>query len=179
MTEDPVVKRNLFIFICAWTVTTFNNFLLSFLVNTYELVYASALSLSASEIISFLYGSALWFIFGLKRALFICYGLAALGGVLLMVYGIHDQSSPLFPILILFTKLGLGCSIQVLFCAHTTFFPEKYAAQSYSLCNIFSRVISVAAPMLAQSSGPLPLIVLAGGSGIMLIQIFALKEIDQ
>ena len=148
------------------------------MVNTYELVYANALSLSAAEIISFLYGSALWFIFGLKKALFICYGLALIGGLLLMVYGIHDQSSPLFPNLILITKLGLGCSIQVLFCAHTTFFPEKFAARSYSLCNIISRVISVVAPMLAQYSGTLPLLVLAGGSGIMLLQIFALKEID-
>ena len=32
--------------------------------------------------------------------------------------------------------------------------------------------------MLAQYSGTLPLLVLAGGSGIMLLQIFALKEID-
>ena len=28
MTKDPTVKRNLIIFICAWIVTTFNNFLL-------------------------------------------------------------------------------------------------------------------------------------------------------
>ena len=33
--------------------------------------------------------------------------------------------------------------------------------------------------MLAQYSGTLPLLVLAGGSGVMLLQIFALKEIDK
>ena len=179
ITESLEVKRNFFIFLCAWTVTTFNNYLLMFLVNTYELVYASALSLSVGELISFLYGSILFICFGFKGALFLCYAVAALGGMLLLVYGIHDQSSPIFPNLILVTKLGLGCSIQVLFCAHTTFFPEQYAARSYSLCNIFSRIISVGAPILAQYSGPVPLVVLAGGSTLVLCMIYGLQEIDQ
>ena len=89
MTKDPTVKRNLIIFICAWIVTTFNNFLLQFLVNTYELVYISALCLSLAEFIGFLFGSLLFILFGLKGALFICYGLAGLGGLSIMLYGIH------------------------------------------------------------------------------------------
>ena len=111
ITKDPIVKRNLIIFICAWIVTTFNNFLLQFLINTYELVYISALGLSFAEVIAFLFGSVLFIVFGLKGALYICYGLAGLGGLSLMLYGIHDQSSPLFPGLIVVTKLGIGCSI--------------------------------------------------------------------
>ena len=111
MTKDSTVKRNLIIFICAWTVTTFNNSLLMFLVNTYELVYFSALFLSLAEFVSFLYGSILFFMFGSRGALFLCYGLAGLGGLSIMLYGIHHQSSPIFPSLIALTKLGIGCSI--------------------------------------------------------------------
>ena len=109
--HEPIVKTNLIIFICAWTVTTFSNFLLQFLVNTYELVYISALGLSIADLIGFLFGSLLFFNFGLKGALYICYGLTAIGGLSLMFYGIHHQESPLFPLLIIIAKFGIGCSI--------------------------------------------------------------------
>lgn len=59
-TKDRRVRNNFYIFIIAWTVTTFNNFLLQFLVNTYELVYPSALGLSCAEFIGFLFGSILF-----------------------------------------------------------------------------------------------------------------------
>ena len=71
LTKDPTVKTNLIIFICAWTVTTFNNFLLQFLVNTYELVYPSALGLSVAELIGFLFakhGVSAEIIWALRRS---------------------------------------------------------------------------------------------------------------
>ena len=34
--KDTTVRVNFIIFIVAWTVTTFNNFMMQFLVNTYE-----------------------------------------------------------------------------------------------------------------------------------------------
>ena len=109
--KDRKVRNNFYIFAIAWTVTTFNNFLLQFLVNTYELVYPSALGLSTAEFIGFLYGSVIFSVFGLKSALFICYGVSAIGACLMLFYGIHDQASYIFPNLVILTKVGFACSI--------------------------------------------------------------------
>ena len=73
----------------AWTVTSFNYYLIMFLANTFEQVYVTALFLSLADIIAYAIGGVLVKKFGAKRTLFISYTTASIGGVLILVYGLQ------------------------------------------------------------------------------------------
>ena len=82
------VKCNLALMTVAWVVTSFNFYLITFLANSFEQVYVTALCLSMADVVGYLISGVLVKKIGAKRTLALAYSTAALGGLLITTYGL-------------------------------------------------------------------------------------------
>jgi len=132
-----------------WLSTSFNFYLIQFLINTFEQVYLSAIGSATSEILAYVFAGALYQLVGLKSSLFISFGIAFSGGCALLTNGLNHPESLLFPIQVLVAKFGIACSFNILYVSHSSIFPVAFAASALGFCNFFARIFSATSPVLA------------------------------
>ena len=132
-----------------WLSTSFNFYLIQFLINTFEQVYLSAIGSAASEVLAYVFAGALYQMVGLKASLFLSFGIAFSGGCSLLSFGLAHPESLMFPIQVLVAKFGIACSFNILYVSHSTIFPVAFAASALGFCNFFARVFSATSPVLA------------------------------
>ena len=77
----------------------------------------------------------------------------------MITYGLDNQDSFLFPILIVFLEYGIAASFTIIYTAHNSIFPVLFSATALGLCNFVSRVFAAAAPVVATVDQPIPLLV--------------------
>lgn len=85
------VKCNLGLMAIIWAVGSFNFYLMTFLANTFEQVYLTALCLSLADIFGYLISGILVQKIGAKSTLFMSQLTASLGGLLILTYGLQHQ----------------------------------------------------------------------------------------
>jgi phosphotransferase system glucose/maltose/N-acetylglucosamine-specific IIC component len=77
------------------------------------------------------------------------------------------------------TRCGLNVAFCFIFIIHTEIFPTFFLSTSYGLCNFFGRSLTLAAPLVAESSNKmLPLIFLMFSSIMGMIGAFLIKKFD-
>ena len=73
----------------VWLITSFNYYLIQFLVNTFDQIYTTAIFSSCSEMVGIVAGGALYERLGIKGSFSLSFGLAVLGACLLLAYGLN------------------------------------------------------------------------------------------
>ena len=48
------------------------------------------------------------------------------------------------------TKFGISCAFNTAYCANNLVFPVTIVSTSYGICNMFSRLATIAAPYVAE-----------------------------
>lgn len=74
----------------VWLATSFNYYLIQFLINTFEQIYFTAIFSSISEVAGLIIGGCLVSKLGMKASLSISFGFAFFGSLLLLVYGLSN-----------------------------------------------------------------------------------------
>lgn len=73
----------------VWLITSFNYYLIQFLVNTFDQIYTTAIFSSCSEMVGIVAGGALFERLGIKASLCLSFSIALFGACLLLVYGLE------------------------------------------------------------------------------------------
>ena len=128
------VKCNMTLMTVVWAVVSFNFYLITFLANTFEQVYVTALCLSLADIFGYIINGILGKKIGAKKTLFLSQLTAAIGGFLILVYGLQHQDSCLFPVFFFVSKLGTTCCFGTVFTGNTEIFPEEITASAMGIC---------------------------------------------
>lgn len=69
--------------------------------------------------------------------------------------------------MLLLAKTGAELAFGFVFVIHTELFPTSFLVTSYGICNIFCRMITMAAPIVAEVSNvAVPLAFLVGLNGL-------------
>ena len=74
----------------VWLASSFDYYLINFLVNTFEQVYLSALLSGFSEIIAYMCGGILYARIGLKYSIACCFTLASGAGLVILFVGLAN-----------------------------------------------------------------------------------------
>jgi len=96
---------------------------------------------------------------GLKRLFFWTFAVAGASAMLLAVYAQNDQKFAI-ALMIMGTKAGLsmaGCGIYL---SLLLLYPTACVATVSGLCNILSRMASIASPIVAELAEPTPMVIL-------------------
>ena len=93
---------------------------------------------------------------GTQRTLFGSYALAAIGGVLLILF---DQNEVIIMILMMVTKFGINVCFTLCYIINAEYFPSIVCARVFGICNIFSRISTIMSPLIAEVTPPIPMII--------------------
>ena len=107
-----------------WLSSEFNSLLLTYLVPTFNVEYASGIGFGVADIISFALAGALNSKMGVKRSFNLCWAFATASGLLLTTYGLSHQDSwvfftLIFVFVVIFRNLRvLIFTVNLLFLTH-------------------------------------------------------------
>ena len=86
--SKPDVAVNLFVMIVVWLITVFDFYLINFLMNTFTQIFYSTIASGISEFVAQAFGGYLFTQIGAKKSLLFSYLTAAVGGFLMLFYGL-------------------------------------------------------------------------------------------
>jgi uncharacterized membrane protein len=150
------VLRNLLIMSFAWMATSFNYYMVGFLIKYFPgSIYINGVMSSISELIAYALGGVVYEKLGVKPSLVLCYMLSAVGGLLILVYEEETQffstepkDAPdwIFPMLVIIAKFGIACTFTLVYVSNIDVFPRDFGASALGTTNFVARLVSVFAP---------------------------------
>ena len=154
--RQPVVLRNLLIVSFTLMATSFNYYMISFLIKYFPgSIYVNSMVSSVSELVAYALGGVFYERLGVKRSLFCCYMLSSIGGMLILAFEAETgffspepKDAPIwvFPLLVILAKFGIACSFTLVFVSNIDVFPRDFGASALGTTNFVARLISVFAP---------------------------------
>ena len=141
----------------VWLATAFGYYLILSLINTFDEVYVSGLTSSASEMIAYVLSGLLYDKIGVKLSFIIAFSISTFGGILILVWGLNHESSIWFFVCFLLTKFGVTCTFNINFVANSYFFPTLFTATALGLCNFLARLASAFSYLVSEMEEPLPM----------------------
>ena len=141
-----------------WLAASFCFYLISYELkylpgDIFKITYFSG----ASDLIANLTAGLLIGFVGLKPTLFLANLFAAIGSLLIILWGWHATGVWTLPILVLITKLGISTLFTAVYLGNALLFPTLFTATSMGICNIFARSATIGAPEVAEIPGTFPL----------------------
>lgn len=85
--SDVVI--NLACMVCVWLITVFDFYLISFLVNTFDQIFMSAIAAAVSELFAQAIGGYAYERVGVRTSMCVSYAMAAVGGFVMLFYGLQ------------------------------------------------------------------------------------------
>jgi hypothetical protein len=150
------VLRNLLIMSFAWMATSFNYYMVGFLIKYFPgSIYINGVTSSISELIAYALGGVVYEKLGVKPSLVLCYMLSAVGGLLILVYEEETQffstepkDAPdwIFPMLVIIAKFGIACTFTLVYVSNIDVFPRDFGASALGTTNFVARLVSAFAP---------------------------------
>ena len=140
---------NVLVMAFIWLSTSFNYYLIQYLINSFEAVYMSAIGSSIADIAAITVSAFLYERYGIKANISMANAASTIGGILILFYALQHQKSWSFPVLVMFTKFGVTFTFNVLYISHVSLFPVLFAATALGLCNMVARLFSAISPILA------------------------------
>ena len=109
----------------------------------------TALLSSSSEIVAYIVSGLFFEKFGVRCSYLVSLLIAALGGMLILFYGLAHQDSLSFPILFLITKFGVSCAYNILIVGNARLFNVEKAATAFGTTSFLARLIQGASPLVS------------------------------
>ena len=148
---------NLVIMVFVWLSTNLNWYMCNFMVNEYEKVYVSGVASYTTDIVVSILLTYFFKRFGVKNLLFSSFTFAAVGGALVLTYGLQHQNSSGFIVSLLVARFGITMAYNTAFVGHADLFPVLFATSSMGYCSSLARLFTAISPILAKMDQPLPM----------------------
>ena len=151
------MMTNFWILALMWTASDFNfytiNFFLPYVPGD---VFLNTTYSTLSEVIACFSSGAIYNMLGVKKSFILGYCIASMGSLLIAT---TESEGHLMGFYVLFAKLGISYTFTVAYISTPKFFPEKISVTVFGLLNIIARFTAVAAPMIAVTEAPIPMVI--------------------
>jgi len=166
---------NLVVMSLVWLSTSFCYYLILMLTNTFDDVYVTGLTNGVSEVVAYFVAGLVYERIGVKLSLVISFLISALGGVLILIWGLQNEDSPMFFAFFLFAKFGVTCTFSINYAAHNYFFPTLFAATAMGVCNFLARLFSAMSFLVGKLEEPYPMIIFTALCGLTAVAAIFLR----
>ena len=140
---------NLIALTFIWLTTSYNSFLIAYLLNNLDQVYINYVFTSISSFVGYSIGGYLYLSFGLKLSLGGAYLVQILAGVASLAFGLQHQNGWIFLIIWQFLQFGISTGFQVLYTSHTHLFPTLFSTTSFGIMNFVAQFGIILSPLVA------------------------------
>lgn len=114
---------------------------------------------SASEIVAYILGGISYQKLGIRVTLISAFAISCLGSIALNIWGADHEN--LVPFMIIATRFGVSATFNICYLANAQLFPAIFAGTAIGICNIFAKLSTIIAPLLAEVKDPIPMTVFA------------------
>ena len=159
----------------VWLSTSFCYYLIMMLINTFKDVYVTGMTSCSAEIVATVVSGFLYEKIGVKLSLIISFAISALGGILILAWGLDHQDSTLFFAFFLLAKFGVSACFNINYAANNFFFPTLFAATAMGICNFLARIFSCFSYFVENLDEPTPMIIFTVCCGTTAIAAFFLR----
>lgn len=154
--KDRTYLVNLFIMVLAWSASSFCFYILGFYIKYipgdvfFNIIVTCVADAVSSITAGFIAGSL-----GTQKTLLGSFFMAGLSG-----FGLIFFTEPIYiMIFMLLTKFGINVCFTLCYIINAEYFPAVVCSRVFGICNIFSRISTVLAPLIAEISPPIPMVV--------------------
>ena len=168
--KQRTIQINLAIMCLSWLTCSLNNTLISFLLKYMpgNIFFNGFMSCTSELVGTFITGIAMLYYDG-KTLLKASYGLAGVGGVLMLVYLVNTQyysydvhefsnaSMLIFGGLILVVKFGCAAAFNVLYGNTTAMFPPLFSVSAFGISNFLARTCTFFSRPIAEIQSLFPI----------------------
>lgn len=156
---------NLVILAFVWMASAFNYFLINFRMKYFGgNIFVNTSVASTSEIVAYILGGISYQKIGIRFTLITAFAISCLGSIALNLWG--SRNPDLLPVMILATRFGVSATFNICYLANAQLFPSIFAGTAIGICNIFAKMSTIVAPMLAEVADPVPMTVFAVITGM-------------
>ena len=146
----------------AWCASAFTTFMIGFYIKYIPGdIYTNVLISSLSESTACLLSGFVGIFLGTKNTLALSFFIGGVFGLGLCVIDPDEADRSLVLICLLLTKFGVSSSLNLTFLITSEYFPIIYSSSVFAACSMFSRVISIFSPIIAEIHPPLPMLIYA------------------
>lgn len=150
--------KNLLMLSIIWSSVSFAYYILTFYMKYLPgSIYSNTLASSVSEILATLLSGYLLAKSGEKNTLLFSFGSSFVFG-LPLIYLKPETYPWVSASCILMTKFGISCAFNICYLVTCDYFPRLYHSSIYGLCNFFARLVTIAAPLVAEVKEPTPML---------------------
>ena len=124
---------------------------------------------------AYIVGGSVFTFIGLRKTYTIGNIISTSGGLIILFFGLRNQDSWYFPILVLYAKFGVTLNFGLNYISNPYLFPTLFAATGLGMCNTVARTFSALSPIFAQMEEPLPMLLFTASSCACLGVVFLIK----
>ena len=159
--RNKVLRINLLLMMGLWIVVSFVYYLINFYVKYMNgSIFSNNLISICSELSGKIIASIILQKLSLKKFLFMVYCFAGVCALLQALFeGIGNWVVYLSVLVI---KLGMGGAFVGVYMGNYDLFPPRYVGASFAACNLFARMATISAPLVAETPKPLPMLIASG-----------------
>ena len=150
----------------VWATNSFNYYMVQYTLSHFKDEYEVSLMSAISDIVGMALGGILFHKIGAKLLFVISNGLACVGGIVILVYGLDHEYGWVLPIVIFATKFGLASSFSAVWVSHNAIFPLLFSATALGIVNFLARLAGAMSPLFDVLEEPYPMLSLAISSGL-------------
>ncbi|TNV80292.1 hypothetical protein FGO68_gene6246 [Halteria grandinella] len=155
---------NLLILIFVWMASAFNYFLINFRMKYLGgNIFVNIAVAASSEIVAYTCSGIFYQKIGIRFTLMGAFAISCLGSICLIIWG---NNATLIPIMILATRFGVSATFNISYLANAQLMPAIFAGTAIGICNLFAKMSTIIAPLLAEVRDPIPMTVFALFTGL-------------
>jgi len=132
---------------------------------------------TVSDIVVSIASGLIYYYIGLKITFLILFSISVAGGVIYMA--VPTTNIYLIGTMVLIAKFGVGGTFNIVFLASSQLYPAVLASTVFGICNVFARLATMGAPIVAELEKPYPILtftILAGFTTILCLFIITPKK---
>ena len=122
-------------------------------------MYLTAVSAAISELIGYIFSGWLLERFGIRKSFVISSIFGTVGGVSILLFGLDNEDSLIFPFLFLITKIGQSCSLNLTYTCLAKLFEVKRATRVLGVAQFCARLVATLAPLVSTLEQPTPMLI--------------------
>lgn len=154
--KDKAMLCNLILMSIFWTSSSFNYYIMTFYLKYIPgNIYVNTSLSCFAEIIAYICSGFIMNLFGVKLSFMISFAVAAVGGILLVIF--FNAEGALIATFVLFAKFGISFAFNISYLATPKMFPTILSSTAFGICNLFARFSTILSPLIAELPDPVPM----------------------
>ena len=126
--SQPKIRTNFIVMTFVWLATTFNRYLVMFLLKNFGQVYTTTTFFSIGSMSGYVLGGFLFNRLGVVKCFRLGFSMSSGAGLLILLIGLNNMDSWLFPVLVMIAQFGTAFSLGLCYQSNSHLFPTLFAA---------------------------------------------------